>query len=425
MIFRRIAAGAVAAFVTAAGAHAASAVDLPALKASGSNKVLECATPGRLMAFLKARNEKLDGKFDSVAADYMRHGEELGMRWDYAFFQMIVETGSLKFGGDVRPLQNNFAGLGATGNGEHGESFKDVSTGVRAHLEHLSMYSGEKVANPVAERTRKVQEWGVLTEWQKTIKGPMTFAQLAKKWAPPARKYGADIEQVAESFIDGPCKAADPHPELVAAVRAGQRQALAVLAAPAIAPSAADPAPATAAVTAPALKAAQNDDKISGTEIAKRAVEEARAEGSGQRSALGAGAAAKAANSTAATTVAKPAPFVLLNPPKPEADAAGPELPAATMVAAPATAKGAKPVAPAQAAGCKVFQASYGGTKSVIIKAVSSEATAYTVLDVNEGAETREADAYIAAYAPGGKQVGEFKSQTLALDKAFELCPEG
>jgi len=51
--------------------------------------------------------------------------------------------------------------------------------------------------------------------------------------------------------------------------------------------------------------------------------------------------------------------------------------------------------------------------------------TQYTVLDVNEGTEAREAEAYIAAYAPGGKQVGEFKSQASALDKAFELCPEG
>ena len=49
----------------------------------------------------------------------------------------------------------------------------------------------------------------------------------------------------------------------------------------------------------------------------------------------------------------------------------------------------------------------------------------YTVLDVNEGTEKREAEAYIAAYAKGGVIAGEFTSQTQALDKAFELCPEG
>ncbi|MFX7824982.1 hypothetical protein ABTK20_21535, partial [Acinetobacter baumannii] len=40
-------------------------------------------------------------------------------------------------------------------------------------------------------------------------------------WAPPARKYAVEIAAIAESFMDGPCKAADPHPELVAEARAG------------------------------------------------------------------------------------------------------------------------------------------------------------------------------------------------------------
>jgi hypothetical protein len=34
-------------------------------------------------------------------------------------------------------------------------------------------------------------------------------------------------------------------------------------------------------------------------------------------------------------------------------------------------------------------------------------------------------EAYIAAYAKGGESVGAFSNQTKALDKAFELCPEG
>ena len=51
--------------------------------------------------------------------------------------------------------------------------------------------------------------------------------------------------------------------------------------------------------------------------------------------------------------------------------------------------------------------------------------TNFTVLDVNEGDETREAEAYIAAYAKDGGVAGEFNNQSKALDKAFELCPEG
>ena len=74
---------------------------------------------------------------------------------------------------------------------------------------------------------------------------------------------------------------------------------------------------------------------------------------------------------------------------------------------------------------CHVFTASYGGQKSLIIKAPGDEAVNYTVLDVNDGSETTEVEAYIAAYAKGGQPLGEFSNPSLALDKAFELCPEG
>jgi hypothetical protein len=82
----------------------------------------------------------------------------------------------------------------------------------------------------------------------------------------------------------------------------------------------------------------------------------------------------------------------------------------------------AKRAAPAK---CRVWTASYGGQRAIIIKAISEQHTNYTVLDVNEGAEKREAEAYIAAYAKGGQPVGEFANQSLALERAFEFCPEG
>src|SRR5690606_9020449 len=82
--------------------------------------------------------------------------------------------------------------------------------------------------------------------------------------------------------------------------------------------------------------------------------------------------------------------------------------------------QGAKP-----AMSCRVWTASYGGQKALIIRVNSDKGTDFTVLDVNEGAEKREADAYIAAYAKGGAIEAEFASQTQALERAFELCPEG
>lgn len=401
---------------------------LPEIKSSAANQVPQCATPGRLMAFLESRNAKLDSKFAGIATEYMRHGESLGLRWDVAFFQMLVETGNLSFKGTVKPAQNNFAGLGATGGGERGESFKDVSTGVRAHLEHVLMYTGEHVDSPVAERTRKVQEWGVLTKWQKSIKGPMTFAQLTKQWAPGSGGYRRDIESVSEAFYGEVCKQADPRPELVAEARSG-RDAAVKTAAAEIAPS---PAP-----------MAQEDaaEKVSGAEIARRAVAEARADGQG-RSSLGASAVASAdppaspsfklinsaADSAPAQTVSATAPSSA--PAAPQAKAPAASAPAAPekkieVALAAEAARPAVSAAAAKAGKCNVWTASYGGQKAIIIKAVTAESTNYTVLDVNEGAEKREADAYIAAYAKGGEVLGEFTTQPQALDKAFDLCPEG
>ena len=471
----------------------AHAAELPPVKATASNAVAECATPGRLMAFLRDNNSALNPKFNSVASEYMRHGEALGLRWDYAFFQMLLETGYLKFTGDVKADQNNFAGLGATGKGARGESFKDVSTGVRAHIEHLLMYSGARVENPVAERTRNVQEWGVLVPWQKSIGQPITFAQLAKQWAPTSRRYSVDMQSIADRFFAGPCLGEDPEPQLVADVRGGaggkaksKDKAKTAEAKPQ------DKTPAVAKETA--------------KEVAERAIDEQRKDAAAAKSALGAqdveagseAAVASVAEAapTETRTVADFAPQKAQPPVKilnaaSEADAEQPEKAAAAVAAEPgkekpakapetkstetkaaetkaaetktadtkasakvekseaaakvdqkstkvaavgnaqagaATAKAEKKPAAAPSAPsgkCRVWTASYGGAKAIIIKAVVDKTTNYTVLDVNEGAERREADAYIDAYAKGGEKVGEFSSQPQALEKAFELCPEG
>src|SRR5262249_42989914 len=96
-----------------------------------------------------------------------------------------------------------------------------------------------------------------------------------------------------------------------------------------------------------------------------------------------------------------------------------------TASAAAAAAKPVAPPPPANAQKCRVWTASYGGQKALIIRSIVDKIVNYTVLDVNEGAETREVEAFISAYAKDGAVAGEFASQTQALDKAFELCPEG
>lgn len=63
-----------------------------------------------------------------------------GVRAEVVFAQCMLETGFLKYGGDVLPNQYNFAGIGATG-AVHGASFENVRVGVRAHVQHLKAYA--------------------------------------------------------------------------------------------------------------------------------------------------------------------------------------------------------------------------------------------------------------------------------------------
>ena len=56
-------------------AATARAADWPEVKLSAKSAVPACATPGRLMALVKARNPALDARFETIAADYKRHGD--------------------------------------------------------------------------------------------------------------------------------------------------------------------------------------------------------------------------------------------------------------------------------------------------------------------------------------------------------------
>jgi Mannosyl-glycoprotein endo-beta-N-acetylglucosaminidase len=184
-----------------------AAVGVPEIRISDTNRVPACVTPDRLMTYLMTRNPALDPRYKSIAADFRKYGEALRIRWDYAFYQMLLETNSLKFGGDVKARQNNFAGLGATGGGVRGESFPDVSTGVLAQLQHLVAYSGERVESPVATRTRENQD--EIIKKSAKLGRPVRFADLTNRWAAD-RKYIRSIEALAGSFTNDHCTAPEP-----------------------------------------------------------------------------------------------------------------------------------------------------------------------------------------------------------------------
>ena len=81
-----------------------------------------------------------------------------------------------------------------------GDSFTTVSDGVLGHLQHIQMYSGHRVANPVSDRTRKIQEWELILPWAQAMGREVTFTDLTTKWSPGDRGYSNDIEFTARKF---------------------------------------------------------------------------------------------------------------------------------------------------------------------------------------------------------------------------------
>ncbi|MBD2628820.1 hormogonium tapered terminus morphoprotein TftA [Trichormus variabilis] len=95
----------------------------------------------QLQIFLKNNNDNALIQFPDVPKLYREEAALEGVNHDLAFCQMCLETGFLRFGSDVKPQQNNFAGLGAIGGGAQAASFPSARIGVRAHIQHLKAYA--------------------------------------------------------------------------------------------------------------------------------------------------------------------------------------------------------------------------------------------------------------------------------------------
>ena len=146
-----------------------------------------------MAAFLLLSNQNIDpGYVITLARIYIEEASFEGVNHDIAFAQMSLETGFLRFGGDVKPEQFNFAGLGAIGNGEPGLSFPDPRTGVRAQIQHLKAYGSDEPLNLelVNPRFRFVQRGRA-----PTIEG------LAGTWAAD-RQYAVKINTILERLYD-------------------------------------------------------------------------------------------------------------------------------------------------------------------------------------------------------------------------------
>ncbi|NET56097.1 MAG: peptidoglycan DD-metalloendopeptidase family protein [Symploca sp. SIO2E6] len=125
------------------------------LKANPQEEIDQIMSSGKaseadLNRFLRANNQgNFVSKFPDLPRIYIEEAADEGVNHDIAFCQMCLETNFLRFGGDVDPSQNNFAGIGAIGGGANGAFFADARTGVKAQIQHLKAYaSTDPIAKP-------------------------------------------------------------------------------------------------------------------------------------------------------------------------------------------------------------------------------------------------------------------------------------
>lgn len=146
----------------------------------------------QLQLFLRNNNENALVKFPDIPKLYREEAATEGVNYDVAFCQMCVETGFLRFGGDIRPEQNNFAGLGAIGGGSETASFESARIGVRAHIQHLKAYASlEPLVNEIVDPRFRFVTRGI---------APL-IDQLSGRWSADL-DYGAKITAMLKRLYE-------------------------------------------------------------------------------------------------------------------------------------------------------------------------------------------------------------------------------
>ncbi|WP_230980915.1 N-acetylmuramoyl-L-alanine amidase [Rossellomorea arthrocnemi] len=136
----------------------------------------------------------------AVGKFYIFYGNLYGIRGDIAFAQAIHETNYFRFTGQVKPSQNNYAGIGTTGPGNNGASFATPEEGVLAHIQHLYAYASIKPlpeGAPLVDPRFSLVTRGTAKNW----------TDLNGKWAVPGTTYGQSILSVYKRNLDYALKA--------------------------------------------------------------------------------------------------------------------------------------------------------------------------------------------------------------------------
>lgn len=157
------------------------------------------ATPEQCVRYAKQRNPfpLITVPLEQLVETYYQEGAIEGIRPDVAFAQALHETGFFRYGGDVNPLQNNYCGLGATGNKAKGQYFANSRLGVRAQMQHLLAYAStaapkRAVVDPRYQNVKASPWFGQARTW----------TALNGKWAVPGRTYGQTILRIHREILE-------------------------------------------------------------------------------------------------------------------------------------------------------------------------------------------------------------------------------
>lgn len=167
-----------------------------------------------MVAWFKSKNKTFpSGTYEKYGASsiedfcniLLEEADAEGVRAEVAFAQAMKETGWLGFGGQVKPEQCNFCGLGALDGGAAGADFssygKDgVRIGLRAQMQHLKAYaSTDPLNNDCVDPRFKFVTRGSATN----VKG------LTKKWA-SSPTYGDDLTRMVNDLLGASSSAGTP-----------------------------------------------------------------------------------------------------------------------------------------------------------------------------------------------------------------------
>ena len=157
------------------------------------------AVRGQMINFFKANTSLTTTEFatrygmtiEAFVDLYLSEAAIEGVKADVAFVQMCLETGYLKYGNDVKWEQFNFAGIGATGNGNPGNSFSTPQIGIRAQIQHLKAYATKEPLKQACVDPR----------YHLVSKGCAPFVEdLGGKWASNP-SYGNDLVVLLQKML--------------------------------------------------------------------------------------------------------------------------------------------------------------------------------------------------------------------------------